>query len=274
MSAPRIEEVSESDPSEGDISDLSDDDFNEREILKTRRPPIDKRSVKDPVSIPSARFQTTENASKYANFQCIYPVYFDKLRSRRQGRMVGIELAVENPMAREIVNACGRHGLETVFEITKCHPKDWANPGRVRVNLRGGRNPNVKNKHHLYILISEHLKANPTTVASAKNTIVPGVPPPDPSKDYPTPAIPHGWKIGSILPSYSPALSDGGATEDMFKQMMSQMQSSGGAMPGGIPGGMPNMAALQGLLGGTASRSHSASRSQEKKKKKKSPKKN
>ncbi|POS85616.1 hypothetical protein EPUL_001252 [Erysiphe pulchra] len=274
MSAPRIEEVSESDPSEGDISDLSDDDFNERDILRTRGPQIDQRSMKNPISIPSARFKTTEDSSKYANFQCIYPLYFDKLRSRKQGRMVGMKLAVENPMAREIVNACGRHGLETVFEITKCHPKDWANPGRVRVNLRGARNPNVKNKHHLYILISEHLKANPTTVASAKNTIVPGIPPPDPSKDYPTPAIPLGWKIGSILPSYSPALSDGGASEDMLKQMMSQMQSTGGGMLGGIPRGMPNMAALQGLLGGTASGNNTALRPQEKKKKKKSSKKN
>ncbi|RKF61989.1 Signal recognition particle SEC65 subunit [Erysiphe neolycopersici] len=266
MSAPRIEEVSESDPSEGDISDLSDGDFNEKDILKTRRPQIDQKSVKDSINIPASRFQTTNDASKYANFQCIYPIYFDKLRSRRQGRMVGMKLAVENPMAREIVNACERHGLETVFEITKCHPKDWANPGRVRVNLRKGRNTNVKNKHHLYILISEHLKANPTTVTSIKNTILPGVPPLDPSKDYPTPAIPYGWKIGSILPSYSPALSDGGASEDMFKQMISQMQSAGGGMPGGIPGGMPNMAALQGLLGGKAPGNSSAFRSQEKKK--------
>ncbi|KAI6245536.1 Signal recognition particle SEC65 subunit [Erysiphe necator] len=268
MSKTRIEEVSESDPSEGDISDLSDDDFNERDILKTRRPPISQRPITESISNPSARFKTTEDSSKYSNFQCIYPIYFDKLRSRRQGRMVGKELAVENPMAREIVNACGRQGLETVFEPTKFHPKDWANPGRVRVNLRGGRNLSVKNKHHLYILISEHLKANPTTVTSVKNMIVPGVPPPNPSKDYPTPAIPQGWKINSILPYYSPALSDGGASEEMFKQMVSQMQSAGGSMPGGNVGGIPNMAALQGLMGGAATNNIGASRPQEKKKKK------
>ncbi len=59
--------------------------------------------------------------------------------------MVGKELAVENPLAREIVNACGRLGLETLFEPTKIHPRDWANPGRVKIKLKGGRNSNIKN---------------------------------------------------------------------------------------------------------------------------------
>ena len=44
--------------------------------------------------------------------------------------------AVENPLAREIVDACNMQGFQTVFEPTKTHPKDWANPGRVRVLLK------------------------------------------------------------------------------------------------------------------------------------------
>lgn len=59
--------------------------------------------------------------------------------------MVGKELAVENPHAREIANACSRLGLETVFEPSKSHPKDWANPGRVKIKLKGGQNKNIKN---------------------------------------------------------------------------------------------------------------------------------
>jgi len=58
---------------------------------------------------------------------------------------VGIELAVENPLAREIVTACGRLRLETLFEPSKLHPKDWANPGRVKVRLKGGNNKSIKN---------------------------------------------------------------------------------------------------------------------------------
>ncbi|TQS34584.1 hypothetical protein Golomagni_05025 [Golovinomyces magnicellulatus] len=269
MTDVRIEEVNESDPSEGNISDLSDDDFNELDILRARLPLSKDGTYERPMKNPrSNQDQLKNDNSSHANFQCIYPIYFDKLRSRRQGRMVGKELAVENPMAREIVNSCGYLGLETVFEPTKCHPRDWANPGRVRVNLHGGRNPNIKNKHHLYILISKHLKANPTTVASARTMLIPGVPPPDPSKEYSAPAVPRGWKIGSILPYYSPALTDGGVSEDMFKQMFSQMQNSGAGTTGGVPAGLPDMSALQGLLGAAASSSAGASSSQEKTKKK------
>ena len=39
-------------------------------------------------------------------------------------------------------------GLKTVFEPGKMHPKDWANPGRVRVLVKEdgkARNARVKN---------------------------------------------------------------------------------------------------------------------------------
>ncbi|EPQ62953.1 Bgt-4100 [Blumeria graminis f. sp. tritici] len=249
MANARIEEVSESDPSEGDISELSDNEFDEREIIKTRAGYTGKPTSSQPLTssslIDTPRFPPVENSSHFKNFQCIYPVYFDKLRSRKQGRMVASELAVENPMARGIADICGRLGLETLFEPSKIHPKDWANPGRVRVNLKG--------EHHLYILISKYLKAEPTTIDTAKTMIVPGVPSPDPTKPYPTPAVPKGWIMGSILPYHSPAISDGGISEGFFKEMMAQMQSAGG-VPTGMPGmpGMPDLSSLQGILGGAS----------------------
>lgn len=83
------------------------------------------------------------------HFQCLYPVYFDKTRSRAEGRKVGAELAVENPLARDIVDAVQMLGLRAGLEPEKQHPKDWANPGRVRVLLKSldGKltNPNIKN---------------------------------------------------------------------------------------------------------------------------------
>ncbi len=97
---------------------------------------------------------------------------------RAEGRRVGKELAVHNPLASEIATACGQLQLQTVFEPAKLHPKDWGNPGRVRVLLdpknktstadglatpSNGRPPVVKNKHHLYILIARHLQRNPVT---------------------------------------------------------------------------------------------------------------
>lgn len=184
MSHARIEEVSdsESDPSEGNISDL--DEFDDRDILQRRGPvpeyaeerilppklssataahpaavptpsqPRPAANVINPSSIPSqarapqadgTQFQTTVDESKYKDFQCLYPVYFDKNRTRAEGRRVGKDLAVENPMAREIVTACGRLRLETLFEPAKTHPKDWSNPGRVKIKLKGTGNTTISN---------------------------------------------------------------------------------------------------------------------------------
>jgi signal recognition particle subunit SRP19 len=83
------------------------------------------------------------------HFQCLYPVYFDKTRSRAEGRKVGAQLAVENPLAREIADAAQMLGLQVGLEPEKLHPKDWANPGRVRVLLKNedgkSMNPKIKN---------------------------------------------------------------------------------------------------------------------------------
>lgn len=46
------------------------------------------------------------------------------------------ELAVKNPLALSIAKAVQLKGLHSFFEPVKTHPKDWANPGRVRVRLR------------------------------------------------------------------------------------------------------------------------------------------
>jgi signal recognition particle subunit SRP19 len=102
-------------------------------------------------------------------------------------------------------------------------------------------------EHHLYTLISKHLLDNPTTPQLATIVRVPGVPPPDLKKEYPKPAVPKGWKIGTILPYYSPGLTGGGVSENFFKDMMAEIQGAGGAP--GMPG-MPDMAALQGMMGG------------------------
>lgn len=83
-----------------------------------------------------------EQLEKSKNYQCLYPVYFDSTRSREEGRRVRKEDAIPNPLAREIVDALSHIGatlgvaLQIVLEPTKTHPKDWANPGRVKVLIR------------------------------------------------------------------------------------------------------------------------------------------
>lgn len=155
----RIEEVSdsdlESDPSEQDLEDFAP--------ISLARPPSAPTTTNTTVPTPSqhefAQFQAAASAAQRAasspandlkikKYQCLYPLYFDANRSRAQGRRVGKEFAVRNPLAREIVDAVQLLGLDTVFEPGKTHPKDWSNPGRVRVLVKengSARNRAVQN---------------------------------------------------------------------------------------------------------------------------------
>ncbi|QDS77823.1 hypothetical protein FKW77_006082 [Venturia effusa] len=239
----RIEEVSDSDedvqdPDEGDIMDLAT--FTSSNTFKGPRvtPPNQNQSLMNPSHIPSttqrqAPPQPRVDPAKYKHWHCIYPIYFDASKTREEGRRAGKDGAVKNPLARTIVDAVARLGLNVVFEPEKVHPKDWSNPGRIRVELKDEngkiKRPNVKNKRHLYLHISAFLKDNPTTENSPMELPMRGMPMPD--KPPPPPAVPRGWKINEILPLHSAAVTGGGVSEDLLKEMMGGM---GG--PAGTPG--------------------------------------
>ncbi|KAJ5765272.1 hypothetical protein N7520_004831 [Penicillium odoratum] len=246
----RIEEVSDSDPEE--VAPSSE--------------PLPRNSVIAPVSasvppanpfpmpqMPEPQPQPQREIPRH--YQCLYPVYFDKTRSRAEGRKVGSELAVENPLARDIVDAVQMLGLKCGLEPEKLHPKDWANPGRVRVLLKdeNGRlaNSQIKNKHHLFILVAQYLKAHPTNEQSPYRLRIRGLPMPDKLPE--APQAPRGWKIGSILPIHSPAYSGGGVSDNPFKEAMAELQNMQG-MPGmpSIPG-MPGMPGMSGESSGADS---------------------
>lgn len=310
MSHPRIEEVSDSDdevsdPSEGDIEEFNDADILQR-VDNHRRPAQQPQSRPNPVAAAAAAaagrvpppqqqhrhhhhrgdddemMAMTHDQSAYAGFQCLYPVYFDARRTRAEGRRVARRLAVANPLAREIAQACGNLRLQALFEPTKTHPKDWANPGRVRVALGGTGSAaaaaagarGVKNKHHLYLLVAKHLRENPTTetCAALRSVAVPGLPMPDLAKPWPRPAVPRGWKVGELLPHYSPAVTGGGVSENFLKDMMKEMQQSG--LGGAGAGDMASMlaAAAAGQGGGGGGGASGSGSGAEKKSKKKSKK--
>ncbi|KAK5662851.1 hypothetical protein OQA88_6262 [Cercophora sp. LCS_1] len=251
-SHPRVEEVEDSDvdmsdPSEGDIDDFADTDIM-RQIpsgsSKPTPPPQRQQQQQPSQPVPSSHqrpaqqprgypeMQTTTDESAYRSYQCLYPLYFDATRSRAEGRRVSKSLAVENPLATEIVSACAALRLPAVFEAGKLHPKDWANPGRVKIDLKSsGGHQQIKNKHHLYLLVAKHLQAHPATDdAAALRVVVRGAPPPpqvEAGKPWPRPAVPRGWKMGELLPYYSPAMTGGGVSENFLKDMMREMQGGG-----------------------------------------------
>ncbi|KAH7192235.1 signal recognition particle, SRP19 subunit [Fusarium flagelliforme] len=242
MSHPRIEEVSDSDfdsdPAEGDIDDFADSDIMRRvEPTGPRTAPAAAAPPRqEPAIVPAdapvgGTMPASADRSAYADFQCLYPVYFDASRSRAEGRRVGAELAVKDPLAREIANACSRLRLPTLFEPEKVHPKDWANPGRVKVGLKKTDGHPVKNKHHLYRLVADHLRENPTTEDSPGLRVrIGGQLQPEPGKPYPKPAVPRGWKMGELVPYLSAAMTGGGVSENLFKDMMKEMQGGGDPM--------------------------------------------
>lgn len=249
MSHPRVEEVSDSDPDaasdpeEGDINDFVDSDIIRRvpearsqpESRAAAPPAAAQSHILNPANLPptTANVASADDHAAFRGFQSLYPVYFDAARSRAEGRRVSAALAVRNPLARDIANACSRLRLQTLLEPEKVHPKDWANPGRVKVGLKkaGPGAGGIKNKHHLYVLVARHLAENPTTEASAGLRVrIGGQMQPPEGKPYPRPAVPRGWKMGELLPYLSAAMTGGGVSENLFKDMMKEMQSGGDPM--------------------------------------------
>lgn len=146
----RIEEVSDSDsePSEMDPSDF--DPGLMQSIIQPANIPStapQQSQQQQPVLQPHfpGRPPPDQNAEleRTKHYQCLYPIYFDSTRSRAEGRRVGKNEAVANPLAQDIANACSQLpvGGRVVFEPAKTHPKDWANPGRVRVLVKEDGKP-------------------------------------------------------------------------------------------------------------------------------------
>lgn len=110
-------------------------------------------------------------------------------------------------------------------------------------------------------MIASYLKSHPTTEQSPLKLRVPGLPMPKDNK-VPKPAVPRGFKIGSVLPLHSPALSGGGVSDNMMADMMKELQGQGG-------GGMPGMPSLGGMGGGAGGPPQVPAAGQQKKGKKK-----
>lgn len=111
--------------------------------------------------------------------------------------------------------------------------------------------------------MAQHLQANPTTIGHSTQIRMPGLPVPDSKQPFPHPAVPKGWKLNSIVPYYSAAMSGGGVSDNMFRDMMQEMQGAGmGGLPGGM-GGMP------GMMEGAAGASGQVEKKEKKDKKKK-----
>lgn len=130
----RVEELSDSDPDEMDPDEFDPSPSMEAPAQSSMINPSSIPSKVKPQGPPS--LMQRPDPEQVKEWQCLYPLYFDSTKTRAEGRRVGKELAVQNPLAREICDAVFGLGLELAFEAGKIHPKDWANPGRVRVLVK------------------------------------------------------------------------------------------------------------------------------------------
>lgn len=162
---------------------------------------------------------TQEDMKEVKHFQVLYPCYFDKNRTHKEGRRVPSNLAVENPLAMTISEAVRNFGLLAIFEGDKTHPQDFGNPGRVRVLLKTNGQPVPSssslngNKRRLMKHVSQYLKNHPTTLNSLKE--IPYGPDFDGIEPKPIPRV-KGLKMNSIVPLHSPFLMGHPMTKSVY----------------------------------------------------------
>jgi len=107
---------------------------------------------------------TVSDLTPYKKWTCIYPIAVDAKRTFHAGeRRIAFVDAVWWPLSKDIADASARLGLGTLHEVSKCHPRDWANPGRVRVQWKkdggGFVNPTIRTKKQLLAAIAAYIQA-------------------------------------------------------------------------------------------------------------------
>ncbi|KAM0789345.1 hypothetical protein ACM66B_000177 [Microbotryomycetes sp. NB124-2] len=159
--------------------------------------------------------------SVYKGWDTIYPIYIDSKQPFGTGaRRVNNKLALQWPVAEHMAQACGMLGIEAVLEPMKSHPKDWANPGRVKVQLKKDGQPTsqaIPNKRTLLKRICMLLKPHdpaPVTLPSGRKKLAP---------------------LHMRLPGMSPAISHGALEQAMKGGGMAGML--GNMLGGGAGGG-------------------------------------
>ncbi|SCU83402.1 LAFA_0D03378g1_1 [Lachancea sp. 'fantastica'] len=221
---PKLEEIDDYDDIDNLDMDLAEIDHNMKSPVAPRIVPEVKRSQDEepplfptsqtfnrgpPTASPEASRVvnfTEEQKQQIKKFQILYPCYFDKNRSHKQGRRIPAELAVENPLAQTIADALTQLRVPCVIEAHKCHPQDFGNPGRIRFYMKDegqSTNPSLyKNRRELMKLIASFLKKHPTTLESLKDAVVLEAG----SEDYEPRKVPKvkGFVMNEIVPIHSP----------------------------------------------------------------------
>ena len=77
----------------------------------------------------------------------IWPIYFDAALSRKDGRMVSIQDAVNDPNLDMLITAALKSGFKPEIEREKKHPKIWHQEdasGRILISRNGSKSVALK----------------------------------------------------------------------------------------------------------------------------------
>ncbi|KAJ7150985.1 signal recognition particle, SRP19 subunit [Mycena crocata] len=222
-------------------------------------PPYAQPTFRPP---PGANLRNTvTDITPYKNWTCIYPIYIDAKRAYGTGqRRVPRAHAVWWPLSKDIADATHALGLLSLHEVNKSHPRDWENPGRVRVQWKkDGKlmNPQIRTKKLLLESIAARIQqikpqskpvppfhpspasatpppaAAPTTSGKGKQPSVPAPKKPSAVRPAPAPPLPHPPLAARVSP-YSPALASGMLVDAVKAGMAAQAQEAAAAA--GSPG--------------------------------------
>lgn len=205
-------------------------------------------------NVRSASRHTTPNVADdgeedgpHKHWTSVYPIYLDaKQRYRKGCRRIAYEKAILYPNSQYISNAAKHLKLEYMHEPYRTHPRDWANPGRVKVRLYNDDGNAVRADIPTKQKLLEAIAANLQAVTGGK-------PPPLPTPSKPARAsndTQQGAKtarcaasgkqalrarerrirrmqVPSTFPPHSPAMPAG-----MLGMDLSKMAGAAGAMPG------------------------------------------
>ena len=69
----------------------------------------------------------------------LYPCYFDAARTRKAGRRVAKDKAVEKPTSARLAAAAVKAGFAPVEEAKHCPGSCYAREGRIRVECTGSK---------------------------------------------------------------------------------------------------------------------------------------
>lgn len=223
---PTIEEVDDDEIDNMDMDIAQFDPSLRTPIAPMNKPTVTRSQDSEPPLFPQQPFQpppsqrgvqsddildpskiSSKDKEELSKFQTIYPCYFDKARSHKEGRRVSSELAVANPLAITVSDACRQLNLPVLLELDKSHPQDFGNPGRVRVFIKDAgivKDPRFKTKRGLLNKIAVFLQEHPTTLKSISKGS--GIPfPKEYEQGFDPEEIPKvkGFKMNSIVPVHS-----------------------------------------------------------------------